>query len=232
MKRAPGVRERAGLGRHRLGAETDYGQGFVVGQGTGVLFGNWQQTETHWLPVTTTVAVLVSVVPVPTSMPAAAPPSFSVTPNHGSMPMTKEELAGVATIVAVLPEVTDAVTVASVDPVAPLIATEHQFLKFKTVSTGPVLIASVAVESALLASRAVLASSAWLASTAVASAAFASATAASTLEDESSPLLLQATVLAIASAATAPTVVQFIRLIVSIGNSPIRRVLAPRRAAL
>jgi hypothetical protein len=37
----------------------------VVGQGVGLLLGSWQQTEAHWLPVTTTVAVVVSLVPVP-----------------------------------------------------------------------------------------------------------------------------------------------------------------------
>lgn len=51
----------------------------MVGQGVGLLFGNWQQTETHWVvPVLlmVTVAVLVSVAPEPWSEPGAAPPSF------------------------------------------------------------------------------------------------------------------------------------------------------------
>jgi hypothetical protein len=64
------------------------------------LFGSSQQTETHWLPLTTTVAVLVSVVPVPLSVPGAAPPSFWVTPNHGSAPISNAALAGVATMLA------------------------------------------------------------------------------------------------------------------------------------
>jgi hypothetical protein len=117
-----------------------YGQGLVVGQATGVLFGNWQQTETHWvLPVlvTTTVAVLVSVVPEPTSVPAAAPPSFWVTPNQGSAPMMNDALAGVATMVAVLPGATEATTVGPIEAVPPLMATEHHESKFMTVSVTP-----------------------------------------------------------------------------------------------
>jgi hypothetical protein len=113
----------------------------VVGQGTGVLFGNWQQTETHWvLPVlvTTTVAVLVSVAPAPMSVPGAAPPSFWVTPNHGFAPMMNVEAgAGVATMVAVLPGATEAVTVGPVEAVPPLMATEHHESKFMTVSVTP-----------------------------------------------------------------------------------------------
>jgi len=84
-----------------------------------------QQTETHWLPETTTVAVLVSVLPSPVSVPVVAPPSFAVTPNHGSVPMTNELFLGVATIVAVLPGVTEAVTVAFDEAVPPLIVTVH-----------------------------------------------------------------------------------------------------------
>jgi hypothetical protein len=53
-----------------------YGQGLVVGQGMGLLPGSSQHTETHWLPVTTTVAVVISVLPSPVSTPGAAPPSF------------------------------------------------------------------------------------------------------------------------------------------------------------
>ena len=98
--------------------------------------GSWQQTETHWVPLTTTVAVLVSVVPVPLSVPGAAPPSFWVTPNHGSGPIWNEALAGMATMVAVLPMGTDAVTVVPVDAVPPLIVTEHQSRKFMTVSVA------------------------------------------------------------------------------------------------
>jgi hypothetical protein len=100
----------------------------------GELFGSWQQTETHWVPLTTTVAVVVSVTPVPTSVPGAAPPSFWVTPNHGSAPIWNEPLAGFATMVAVLPGATDAVTVAPVDAMPPLMLTEHQLMKFLTVS--------------------------------------------------------------------------------------------------
>jgi hypothetical protein len=40
------------------------------------LLGSWQHTDTQRLPVTTTVAVVVSVTPLPTSVPGAAPPSF------------------------------------------------------------------------------------------------------------------------------------------------------------
>jgi hypothetical protein len=123
---------------HRDGGAkgSPYGQGFVVGQG-GTLLGTLQQTETHWafpLLVTTTVAVLVSVAPEPTSVPAAAPPSFWVTPNHGSAPISNALLAGVTTIVAVLPGATAAVTVSMVEAVPPLMLTEHQKSKFLTVS--------------------------------------------------------------------------------------------------
>ncbi len=100
------------------------------------MFGSWQQTDTHWSPVTTVVAVLVSVAPIPLSVPGAAPPSFWVTPNHGSGPIWNEALAGVATMVAVLPTGTDAVTVVPVDAVPPLIVTEHQSRKFMTVSVA------------------------------------------------------------------------------------------------
>ena len=103
----------------------------------GLLFGSWQQTDTHWLPLTTTVAVLVSVVPLPLSVPAAAPPLFSVTPNHGSGPIMNAALAGIATIVAVVPAPTVAVCVVFVDAVPPLIVTEHQLKKFMTVRVSP-----------------------------------------------------------------------------------------------
>ena len=99
----------------------------------GMLFGSSQQTDTHWSPETKTVAVLVSVVPDPISTPAAAPPSFSLTPNHGSDPISKEELAGVTTIIALAPVGTDAVTDAAVEAVPPLTVTEHQLRKFITV---------------------------------------------------------------------------------------------------
>lgn len=79
------------------------------------------------------MAVLVSVVPEPSSVPAAAPPSFSLTPNHGSVPMMKDESAGVATMVAVLPSATVAVRVGSGLGVPPLIVTVHQSSKFMTV---------------------------------------------------------------------------------------------------
>jgi hypothetical protein len=100
------------------------------------LFGTLQQTETHWvLPVlvTTTVAVLVSVAPEPTSVPAAAPPSFWVTPNQGSSPISNEALAGIATMVAVLPGATEAITLSMVEAAPPLMLTEHQKSKFLTV---------------------------------------------------------------------------------------------------
>jgi hypothetical protein len=104
------------------------------------LFGSWQHTETHRVPLTTTVAVLVSVVPVPLSVPGAAPPSFWATPNQGSAPIMNAALAGIATMVAVLPGATDAVTVAPVDAVPPLIVTEHQLKKFITVSVTSLLL--------------------------------------------------------------------------------------------
>ena len=113
-----------------------YGQGFVVGHGVGLLFGSSQQTDTHWSPETKTVAVLVSVVPDPMSVPAAGPPSFSLTPNQGSEPISNEELAGVTTIVAIAPVGTDAVTDAAVEAVPPLTVTEHQLRKFITVSVA------------------------------------------------------------------------------------------------
>jgi hypothetical protein len=109
--------------------------------------GNWQQTWTHWafpVLVTTTVAVLVSVAPEPTSVPAAAPPSFWVTPNHGSGPISNELVPGeaalgfgVATMVAVLPGATEAVTVMEVEAAPPLMLTEHHASKFMTVSVTP-----------------------------------------------------------------------------------------------
>src|SRR5580704_17991615 len=111
----------------------------VVGQGTGPFPGSWQQTDTHggvpaWVIVT--VAVELSRAPLPTSVPAAAAPPFWSTPNHGSGPIWKLLLAGVATIVAISPAATEAVTVASVDPAPPLISTEHQLRKLSTVSVA------------------------------------------------------------------------------------------------
>jgi hypothetical protein len=125
-----------------------YGQGFIVGHGMGAFPGSWQQTDTHWVAPTpmVTVAVDVSLVPLPTSVPLAAPPSFSFTPNHGSEPIWKLPLAGVATIVATLPGVTGAVTIAPVDAAPSLTATEHQLRKFITVSVGtPELVAGFGV---------------------------------------------------------------------------------------
>jgi hypothetical protein len=102
-------------------------QGFAVGQF--VPFGaSRQQTETQVAPVATTVAVLVSVAPVPWSVPGAGAPLFCVTPTQGSLPMTNFVLAGLATRVTVLPEATGAVSVALVDAVPPLIVTLHQSL--------------------------------------------------------------------------------------------------------
>lgn len=92
-----------------------------------------QHTETHAVPcevfvvgVTMTVAVVVSADPASLSTPGAAPPSSSLTPNHGSAPMANMVLAGAATIVAVLPAATFASTEVAVDAVPPLIDTEHQ----------------------------------------------------------------------------------------------------------
>jgi hypothetical protein len=119
---------------------TAYRQGFVVGQGVGLLPGSWQQTDTHRaasVSVIVTMAFELSLMPLPMSVPEAAPPSFWSTPNHGSVPIWKLLLAGVTTTVAVLPEVTEAVTVASVDAVPPLISTEHQLKKFITVRVAP-----------------------------------------------------------------------------------------------
>ncbi len=99
--------------------------------------GSWQQTDTHWVVpvlVMVTMAVEVSAVPLPTSVPGAAPPPFWSTPNHGTAPISNALLAGLATIEATLPGVTEAVTVALVDPAAPLTLTEHQLRKFFTVS--------------------------------------------------------------------------------------------------
>jgi hypothetical protein len=45
----------------------------------GLLPGSWQHTETHWvMPFSSivTVAFDISLVPLPTSVPEAAPPSF------------------------------------------------------------------------------------------------------------------------------------------------------------
>jgi hypothetical protein len=87
-----------------------------------------------WFGTTITVAVVVSAVPPASlSIPGAAPPSSSVTPNQGSAPITNELLAGCATMVAVLPAATVASTVDEVDAAAPLIDTEHQPWKFMTV---------------------------------------------------------------------------------------------------
>jgi hypothetical protein len=179
--------------------------GFVVGHAGGPLFGNSQQTETHWLPVTTTVAVLVSVAPAPLSMPGAAAPPFCVTPNHGSGPIVKAELAGVTTIVAVLPVATDAVTDAAVDAAPPSIVTEHQLRKFRTWS---------------VTSRFVLASGALGASNTAASTGAAGAAGAAGAGDE---LLLHATAPAIASAAMLPIPLHPIRFIVNMARPPIGR---------
>jgi hypothetical protein len=116
-----------------------YRQGFVVGHGVGPFPGSWQQTDTHcgvpvWVIVT--VAVELSLAPLPTSVPAAAAPPFCSTPNHGSGPIWKLLLDGVATIVAIAPAATEAVTVAAVDADPPLISTEHQLRKFFTVSVA------------------------------------------------------------------------------------------------
>jgi phosphoribosylcarboxyaminoimidazole (NCAIR) mutase len=80
------------------------------------------------------------------SEPGAAPPSFWSTPNQGSVPIWKLLLAGVATIVAMLPGMTDALTVAPVDGAPPLISTEHQLRKFITVSVrAPEFVAGLGV---------------------------------------------------------------------------------------
>jgi hypothetical protein len=105
----------------------------------GPLPGSWQQTETHCgVPVWVIIAVAVelSLAPLPTSVPAAAAPSFWSTPNQGSGPIWKLLLAGVATIVALVPAATEAVTVAAVEADPPLISTEHQLRKFFTVSVA------------------------------------------------------------------------------------------------
>ena len=62
----------------------------------------------------------------------------------------KALLAGVTTIVAVLPTATEAVTVAPVEAVPPLIVTEHQSRKFMTVSVAVVPPASAAPPELLL----------------------------------------------------------------------------------
>jgi hypothetical protein len=174
--------------------------GFVVGHAGGPLFGNSQQTETHWLPVpTTTVAVLVSVAPDPLSVPGAAAPPFCVTPSHGSGPIVKAELAGVTTIVAVLPVATDAVTDGAVDAAPPSIVTEHQLRKFRTWSvTSPFVPAS----GALGASN---------------TAASTGAAGAGASGDE---LLLHAAAPAIASAAMLPMPLHPIRFIVNMARPP------------
>jgi hypothetical protein len=121
-------------------------QGFVVGQGSGPFPGSWQQTDTQCVPplsLIVTVAVDVSLVPLPTSVPGADAPPFWSTPNHGSGPIWKLALDGVATIVATLSGVTEEVTSAPVDAVPPLIATEHQLRKFSTVSVGAPLAAEL-----------------------------------------------------------------------------------------
>ncbi len=173
--------------------------GFVVGHAGGPLFGNSQQTETHWLPVTTTVAVLVSVAPAPLSMPGAAAPPFCVTPNHGSGPIVKAELDGVTTIVAVVPVATDAVTDAAVEAAPPLIVTEHQLRKFRTWS----------VTSPFVPSSGALGASNTAASTGAAGAAVLRG-----MELE----LLHATAPAIASAAMLPMPLHPIRFIVKHGK--------------
>jgi hypothetical protein len=176
--------------------------GFVVGHAGGPLFGNSQQTETHWLPVTTTVAVLVSVAPAPWSMPGAAAPPFCVTPNHGSGPIVKAGLDGVTTIVAVLPVATDAVTDAAVDAVPPLIVTEHQLRKFRTWS----------VTSPFVPSSGALGASNTAASAGAAGAAGAGA-----------ELLLQAAVPAIATAAMLPMPLHPNRFIMNMARPPLGR---------
>jgi hypothetical protein len=92
-----------------------------------------QHTETHAVAVevfvfgvTMTVAAVVSAAPASLSTPGAAPPSSSLTLNQGSGPIANMVLAGVATIVAVLPGATFASTEVAVDAGAPLTDTEHQ----------------------------------------------------------------------------------------------------------
>ena len=64
-----------------------------------VVWGDSLLAETHWLAGDChCLAVLVSVAPVPTSVPGAAPPSFSLSPNQGSAPMANP-LKGVTTMV-------------------------------------------------------------------------------------------------------------------------------------
>jgi len=186
--------------------------GFVVGHAGGPLFGNSQQTETHWLPVTTTVAVLVSVAPAPWSMPGAAAPPFCVTPNHGSGPIVKAELAGVTTIVAVLPVATDAVTDAAVDAVPPLIVTEHQLRKFRTWSVTWLLVPS----SGALGASNTAASTVAVGAVGVGAVAVGAAVAG----DE---LLLHATAPAVASAAMLAMPLHPILFIVNMARPPIRR---------
>ena len=101
-----------------------------------LLPGSWQQTETQWSPVIAMVAVLVSLVPAPLSVPGAMAPPFWVTPNQGSPPIMKDALAGIATMVAVAPTATDASMDGPVDAAPPLIVTEHQLRKFMTVSVA------------------------------------------------------------------------------------------------
>ncbi len=110
----------------------------VAGQGMGPFPGSWQHTDTHcaapvWLIVTT--AVEVSLGPLPAFVPEEAAPPSGSTPNHGVGPISKLRLVGEATIVAMLPGAnSEAVTVALVEAVPPLISTAHQLWKLFTVS--------------------------------------------------------------------------------------------------
>jgi hypothetical protein len=133
------------------------------------------------------------------SVPGAAAPPFWVTPNHGSAPIVKAELAGVTTTVAVLPLATDAVTVGAVDAASPLIVTEHQLRKFRTVSATSVLVP---------ASGTTLGASATAASTGPAGAG-----------DSGAELLLHATAPVIASAAMLPMPLHPILFFVNIGKA-------------
>jgi hypothetical protein len=101
------------------------------GQPPGVGGANGQQTETHaFVPVASTIAVLVALEPDPLTMPGSPDPVSLVVPYQS--PSTKPVLA-VATS-ETSPSATQAVMVGSADGDPPAIATEHQLSKLSTVS--------------------------------------------------------------------------------------------------
>ena len=116
----------------------------MVGQAIGVLFGNWQQTETHWvvpLPLIRDRRRCWSSGRATTCIDAGSGPVLFVSiqgSTTGWLPtMNVVDGLGVADHCGGASGATDAMMDASVDGVPPLIVTEHHESKFRTVSVTP-----------------------------------------------------------------------------------------------